>query len=510
MSNAVLARQQGDDYQARCFWVEAVRLFAPHHKVERAGFEVSAHKAFDDVVLWYSAPVPDGRGGHITRDYFQIKYHVVSAGALTWEALHTPEDFGGTSVSILERLRDAVAKSAADAIRARFTIVTPWPIASGDPLGQIVSNRSGEVRLDKFFDGTKDGSKMGKVRKTWRKHLGLSGDDELRAVLAPLRFLTNHGTLDQLRDRLNTELGARGFKPLDASALANPYDDLIRKLHGEGRREFTRDELQGVCDGDGLWVGCQPNSNPGKPIGVRSFIRRAEHLEDVTEELLCLVPHFDYRALRAGRDWSMGVAAEVRTFLARVTTPGGEYLLHLDTHGTIAFFCGACLDTKSGSRVRLVQKRAGGMTVWEAGASNGVPPTPHLAVEEVAGNAGGPAVALSVSLTHDARADVAHYVSERLPSVGRVIHCRPPLGASQLSVRDGSHAFAIAEEVVRIARGSRSAATAGQPLHLFISAPNGVQFYLGQLSRMLGPIALYEFDPEAGTLGAYQPSLTLP
>lgn len=510
MSNAVLARQQGDDYQARCFWLEAARLFATCHKVERVGFELNTHKAFDDVVVSYAVPVPDGRGGEITRDFLQVKFHVVNGDALTWDALHTPEDFGGTSVSILQRLHAAVTTCAADGVLARFYIVTPWAISSSDPLGKFVSNVGGEIRLDKLFDGTTDRSQMGKIRKEWRTHLGLGTNDELKTVLSPLRFRTNHGTLDQLRERMNRELAACGFRALDANAQANPYDDLIRKLHGVGRSEFTRDELRVACEGDGLWVGCEPKPRGGKPIGVRSFMRRAEHLEDVTEELLCLAPHFDYRTLRPGRDWASGVAAEVSAFLNRVTTPGGDYLLHLDAHGTIAFLCGHCLDTKSGARVSLVQKRAGGVTVWEQTATSTTSLAPSLQTEELVTGTAGPQLAVAVSLTHDVKEDVSHYVKASLPPVGRLIHCHTAAGPGQLSVRDGAHAFALAEEVARIVRGARSASSAGLPVHLFLSAPNGVQFYLGQLARMLGPVTLYEFDPEAGALGAYKPSVSLP
>lgn len=30
MANAVIARNQGDDYQAKYFWLKACRLFQPH------------------------------------------------------------------------------------------------------------------------------------------------------------------------------------------------------------------------------------------------------------------------------------------------------------------------------------------------------------------------------------------------------------------------------------------------------------------------------------------------
>jgi hypothetical protein len=45
--------------------------------------------------------------------------------------------------------------------------------------------------------------------------------------------------------------------------------------------------------------------------------------------------------------------------------------------------------------------------------------------------------------------------------------------------------------------------------HLFVAAPNGFTFFLGQLARPLGALRLYEYDFGAGMPGAYAPSIDL-
>ncbi len=105
MTTAVVARQHGDDYQARVFWLEACRLFSRYSKVARVGYEFKGIKSFDDVAVIYSTPIPDERGGTVTADFYQAKYHVDLKGSLTWEALIDPDAIGATSVSLLERLR---------------------------------------------------------------------------------------------------------------------------------------------------------------------------------------------------------------------------------------------------------------------------------------------------------------------------------------------------------------------------------------------------------------------
>ena len=48
---AVSARQQGDTYQERAFWLKACRLFERHTKVARVGYEVPDVPHFDDIVV---------------------------------------------------------------------------------------------------------------------------------------------------------------------------------------------------------------------------------------------------------------------------------------------------------------------------------------------------------------------------------------------------------------------------------------------------------------------------
>jgi len=63
MAEAVLARKQGDDFQARLFWLYAASLLEPTANVARVGYETGP-KAFDDVLIGYEpacAPQDHGR-----------------------------------------------------------------------------------------------------------------------------------------------------------------------------------------------------------------------------------------------------------------------------------------------------------------------------------------------------------------------------------------------------------------------------------------------------------------
>jgi len=112
-----------------------------------------------------------------------------------------------------------------------------------------------------------------------------------------------------------------------------------------------------------------------------------------------------------------------------------------------------------------------------------------------------------VSLTHDALGAVRAHVASALPAVGKILVARPDGGSSAKSVSCGEHAFELAEALVRQIVASRSGVA---PVHLFIAAPNGFTFFLGQRQPGLGRTTLYEFDFEGAQGGGYRPSLSLP
>ncbi|MGL5097243.1 MAG: SAVED domain-containing protein, partial [Planctomycetia bacterium] len=339
MASAVVARQQGDDFQSRVFWMEACRLFHRRSKVARVAYEFNRIKAFDDVVVTYTTPLPDERGGVYTADYYQAKYHVDHAGSLTSDALIDPAAIGATTFSLLQRLHAAVQATTGQP--SRFNLVSAWGVHPDDGLAELVSKTNGELRLERLFDGTTDRSARGKIRKAWREHLGLKTDDELQAVVAPLRFHAPYRSLVALRQDLNFRLIAAGLVPVDDGAHGHPYDDLVRKLHATGVNDFDRDVLRAACESEGLWAGPAQELSDRTPIGIRSFLRFAEHLEDETEHLLCMLKHFDGRKIRDADGWRTTLAAEVRQFLEVWTNRHGRFLLYLDAHSSLALLAGA-------------------------------------------------------------------------------------------------------------------------------------------------------------------------
>lgn len=509
MGRSVIPLSQGFDYQARFFWLEACRLFEPHSKVDRVAYEVDHARSFDDIVVYYDPPIIDARGEDVETDYYQIKFHVNQAGTITCDNLADPAFIGAESVSLLQRLQEA-QKTFAPGSTSRFTICSPWPIGSEDALGRLVSTQDGEIRLGVLFDGSTPRSAIGGIRAKWKRHLGLECDDDLCSVLRSMRIHVTPPLLE-LTDLLNDKLRLAGLRPIQANRIVNPYDDLITKLVAQGNNIFSREDIQRICEREGLWIG-NPSicAEQTVELGIRSFMRWAEHMEDQTDAMLCLVRHFDNRHIRAQTLWNSAVFPEIETFVRRMARPNRVSHLRLDTHSSIAYAAGYCLDSKSGLQVVPFQSTRSGTILWNPSQSPRPGSYPMWTFDTLSTPSSGNDIALAISVTHDTTHDVQTYVTSALPDVSRIITCTidPNPGAS--AIQDGTHAQLLVDSLVHHIRQARTDKERAGVLHLFSAAPNGFLFFFGRTSHSLGRCMLYEYDFDTNHAGAYEPSLTFP
>jgi hypothetical protein len=489
------------------FWLEACRLFQRHTKVASVGYEIDDVPHFDDVAVVYSEPIRDAHGEMVSADYYQIKWHVDQGGALTCDALTDPSFIGSKNSSLLQRLQEASKTTSATNETARFNFMTTWGIPADDVLAKLVSGRDGELRLDVLFGGSKT-HRFSKLVDRWSCHLGVA-DEELRRVLARLRLWASSYSLDGLTRALSGNMTRVGLRAVELGSRANPYDSLIERLLSEGRNMFTAQEMQSICEQEGLWTG--PYSDYDTPrVGIKSFLRFAEHMEDEVDHLLDLAGLFDGREISAPEFWNAKVGPKIREFIARSVTPLRQCHLQLSAHSSIAFAAGYELNPKSGTGVSLVQNTAAGRSIWEF-SSVAADCNPNLwRVSEISANPKGREIGVVLSVTHDARSEVLAHVQEHIPQLGRllVFTIEPDIGPT--AVQDGNHAWRLAQEVVRIVRERHPRGTSMGPLHVFSAAPNGLVFFVGRLARSLGPIQLYEHAFESDWPTRYRKSLALP
>lgn len=493
MAESTVAINLGIDYQARWFWQSACRLFQPHTKVERVGYELSKFKNFDDVAIEYREPLDDRNCKGYKADYYQVKFHVDVSNALTYRNLMDP-DLLDSERTVLKRLLESQRKYAPNGYEARFFFLTNWPIDPRDPLGKLVYQSSGELRLDVLFN-EKARKPIREVKTAWMEHLGFTSEDELRIVLQTIRFAAGEATMRGVLDAMNQGLIIAGLVPIDADHSANIYDDLIKKQRGDGSIWFTRQDIEQICRKENLWTGCQiEEAGPAVQLGIRSFTRFTEHMENETSDMLCLNRYFDGRIPLSPDLWQTTFLPEVGRFVQRALVPGSAYHLRLDTHGSIAFAAGYFLGTKSGIEVAIPQPVATGKPAWRLNPSTLQSAEPEWVVEEIpVDTARGKDVALAISIVKDVRPEVRDYIGRALPSVCKIIEFTVLPEPGSTSVRDASHAYRLVQELIGWLPKHLNLEERRATYHIFVSAPNYFQFQLGQQASSLGCCTLYEY-----------------
>ncbi|HDS1579348.1 TPA: SAVED domain-containing protein [Stenotrophomonas maltophilia] len=505
MTQANTARREGDDFQARQFWLRASRLLDSESPIVRVGFE-SGPRSYDDIWVEYDR----GRGPRtlngkvLLREHIQCKWHL-TPGSYGYRQLIDPDFINAEKMSLLQRAHSAHLTHGASGDPVQFTLLTNWQPDQNDPLRAIMGTRSGAIRVERLFDTKTDNSKTGAVRKEWREHLSLD-DEALRQFAGMLAFRAANDSLDDYRDQLDTLFGLVGLRRIATHESAFPYDDVVYKWLGQGRLEFDRASFRRVCEDEGLIT----HGGTPRPIlyGVKSFNHPVDRLEDRCIRVLDFVPDFDERYIRDEAEWSRTLYPSLKRFLLQAAQESDRPRLVLDAHSTLAFAAGSVLNTKIG-RVIELEQRSPARQIWAADDANWDPAWPKFELTEIVIDATRPEIAVAVSATHDIAADAKSYIEDSLPIVGRLLVFRPSGGSGPTSVVNGRHAFELAISLASQVKANGSAAS-GQTTHLFVAAPNALTFYLGQHQLLMGRVCFYEFDFDGAHGRSYRSSLTLP
>lgn len=503
MGKAIDAIHAGMTYQNLYFWFFASELLHNNTNVKAVYYEDDRVKSLDDVVVEYFEPIAGDYDitDEIMMDFYQIKYHVKNTHSIELLDLINPSFINASTHSFLDRVRDALTKGYTN---ARFHLITPWNIKSGDLLETLLDNHHNKLNLNAFFDG-KPRTKIALARKTMMEHLGLDDEEELRKILRSVRIQHSKPGISMLiRDSLNSKLMLAGLKPIDFKVLVNPYNDLIVHCASKGSKRFNKETLLNLCRREGLYSGLQLLVDD-IPVGIRSFLSNTGNLEEETNHLLCLCDHFDGRQLKREKTWNNDIAQKLTEFIRGVFTPGNSYLLQLNTHLSITFAVGLSLNPKSGVRVFPIQ-RGDGLIAWIPDVHCSDPGYSTFIEEMLDSTSTEGDTVVAISVTRDVKPHVEwHVENNRLP-VKAFYHFRMPSEGLK-AVKDGTHAWKLAEQVIK-ALDKRNPNQRKGKVHFFISAPNGFVFFLAQQAANIPEIVLYEHNFSGD--GSYSASFLLP
>lgn len=506
MARANIARRQGDDFQARLFWLSASSLLDPHSPIAKVAYE-SGPKSFDDIYIEYDAKAapPDHEGNPLKRRYIQCKWHT-TGGTFGHADLIDPAFINAESSSLLQRVHLAQSTYAPDGLGCRFDLKTNWRILPDDPLIHLVRKESDAIDNARLFDGTTGRSRMGQVRKLWCDHLGIA-EKELALMTRTLAIVETTESLAALRERLDERFAVVGLKRVPASETSFPYDDLVFKLLDQGRLEFDRDSFRAMCSRENLLQ--EPSPPPqALTIGIRSFMHPIDNLEDRCERMLNLVPCFEGRYIRDPADWQKSILPQIRNFVTEAAKSTDRLRLILDAHASIAFAVGSILNVKSGKQMEIEQRTAG-RRFWSLDDMPADTIWPSLRFEEELLDEKSHEIAIAVSLTHDVSPAVRTHFTKQPAQIRSILHCQPDTGPSQSAVHCGHHASKLAEALSQQVHRLRGAGWSIRRVHIFIAGPNAFTFLLGQHQPILGSTVLYEWDFENQRGGGYSQALSL-
>ncbi|TWT01856.1 SAVED domain-containing protein [Planomicrobium sp. CPCC 101079] len=506
MSKAIVARMHGDDYQAYFFWSKISEMFQEHNNIEKVGYEYEEIKSIDDVVVFYKNSIMDENGDEVKADYFQVKYHATQNGSFTWAELINPAFINASSVSFLQKIANAQKQVAPTGKGVRFYIVSPWNIHPDDQLSQFVSNVGGQIREDKLFKGG-DKSAMGKVRKAWREHLNIT-DEELKIVLRTLRIKFSHKSIEDMKNDVFQSLYMAGFKPINKETNTNPYIDLIKFAQKTGKTEFTKEAIIKLCEREGLWIGKPLITPKAIPIGIRSFSRNTEYMDNELIHLECLLENFNDRKIKKEYDWDTNIFPKVEKFLHEFTREKSSYHLYLETHSSIAFAAGYLLDSKAGVNVAPVQNY-GGRQPWV--------PNPKVdlsgytnwdyKVETLDNSAKD--IAVVIAVRHDILEEVKFFIDQKQLPIKKIIVMTPGINPGAHIIKDATHAWILADNLATKVNNRALEDRLGK-MHIFMSGPNALTFFIGQNARAFGKFTLYEYNFETRIPGDYESSFSFP
>ena len=360
MAKAIAARRNGDEYQARVFWLKLLELRTNDY-VKSVTLESDRVSFVDDVVVSYSEPIKDRVTGkrEVVYEFFQCKYHMTQHGAFTHENLIDPR-FISNQNSMLKRLYDAYVelseKLHPDAYR--LYIFSNWHWANHDTL----ANHLHEEMIRPTFYENGPRSAVGQVRSKLAAHLSISAE-ELRTFLNTVRFTLGKNLVDLERD-MEPRLKLAGLKPIDPAVTHIPYDSLAWELFAQGRNSFDKASFYQLIHEEKLIA---PSATEHSEISIQSFAQFARRPTDLQVAHLDLLPLFDRRFPITDAYWKKGIPEDISAFMLDEKLMDVPQPIHLffDCHLSIAFFAGHLVSRKHRIQIIPTQKNGSDYTLWE-------------------------------------------------------------------------------------------------------------------------------------------------
>ncbi len=497
MAKAIIARQDGDRYQARLFWCYLTKL-RTNDFFESVYLETDDIRFVDDIVVNYCEDQKDtATGSYYNCDYFQCKYHVTQSGAFTFENLIDPK-FVNSKESMLQRLYNAYNRLSAQSEKFRLIIVSNWGWDHRDEIAEYLR----EEFIRPTFYGNSSKSKRGKIRSIFAKHLGVD-ESRLEPFLSKVRFRLGK-SLPQLTEELQLNLKLAELKPINPTETHVVYDYLPWELYKQTKNVFNKDSLEKMLNEEHLIAEINPSYSE---VSIASFKLYAHRPREIQAAHLDLTGLFKGRFPIKRNSWKKEIPQRIDDFIHgnQLRNLPQPLYLFFDCHLSIAFFVGSLISPKFRINIIPAQiKRGSDFEFWNS-------PNDHITEQLWDIKSPGKIkdeVVIGISVSNPIENHLRPFLKavklNRLPQ----ILASPVEGFGQTVIRDGNHAWYLGNELRGVLR--EIIPDTCKKIHLFFSGPVALAYILGNsLQHTAKQIQLYEYDFEGKTYLRYYPSILI-
>jgi|GEM_PF-1459328 len=503
MAKAIVARENGDDYQRLVLWLYICEFLYNNSDIETIFHEFDEVKGFDDIVIKYKRPLIYSGERKIEKQYIQVKYHQQQSDFLTIDNLIQPKFINSKKQSFLEKLKGAFELLGEDYDKCLFTLYTPFDIDQNDTLYKIVDNHDRMIKIDSFFDGTKI-TQRAKDKNKILEHLKIE-ERELKLILSRVRFYRGQ-SFPELVDQLNLLLVSNGLVPISNLTVKNSYIELAKHWLAGRSLQLSKEFILSECEAEGL---LSPKVEIEKTFAIKTFSNNTLYLEQQEIETVDISDAFNNgKYLKDEYEWDL-IHQRIKSFCSVKENTDEVFSVHLECSNTTAFLTGRILNSKSGLCVYPMQKTSNGIVSWRNFISEKIDSFENLCLcNEYVTNETGSESILMISITNNVENDVLEYLSGKQKNVRKVYHIQSK-NIGWDSIKNGVQCWNISDFIAKLL-GSRTSLEKRAITHVFVSAPSALIFTLGKLSLNMGHLVLYEHDMKYEKKDIYFKSATFP
>lgn len=502
MAQAIVARENGDDYQRLVLWMY-INKFICTSDIEIIFHEFDEVKGFDDIVIKYKSPQIICGERSVEKEYVQVKFHQYQSDFLTIDNLIQPKFINSKTKSFLGKLKDTYKLLGDEYRKCLFTLYTPFDINQNDILYKMVDNRSRMITRDSLFDGTTK-TERAQIKNKILKHLNIE-EEELKIILSRVRFYKGY-PFPQLIDLLNIYLSANGLASISNRTVCNSYISLAKNWLSGSKLKLSKEFIMSECTAEGL---ISSSKQIHSKFAIKTFLNNTSYLNDQKIDTLDLSEIFDSgKYLKKEYEWE-SVYQKMKSFCAQKENSGKVYSVHLECSLTVAFLSGRIVNPKSGLCAYPMQKTLDGIVSWMYCSGEDTDSFDNLCLcDEYLVNDNGTDSVLMISITNNITLDVMEYLEAHQVNIRKVYEIKSKNYGPE-SIKNGVQCWNVSEFIAKLL-GSRTRREKIMTTHVFVSAPSALMFSIGKLSLNMGKLTLYEHDMKYTKEDVYIKSAVFP